>query len=212
MNSINSRKTHAIIDSNLYKIKLNVNLKMLLTKSLETNVFLLSYLKIALERKDWNEAGRVKSELDVMLRSDAMGFIVRSRYKQNAEEEKASLYHAAREAKNSSNNMSSLKIGGQVVQDKSVIEDEVINFFGALFNGHHNSNLVDTGQAFVPDNSHLSDFLDSLSSMDDMSSEKLHEDAAFEEIDDIIKQCDNNKAPGLDGLSYEFYKATWELI
>ena len=45
-----------------------------------------------------------------------------------------------------------------------------------------------------------------------MSSEKLHEDAAFEEIDDIIKQCDNNKAPGLDGLSYEFYKATWELI
>ena len=114
MNSINSRKTHAIIDSNLYKIKLNVNLKMLLTKSLETNVFLLSYLKIALERKDWNEAGRVKSELDVMLRSDAMGFIVRSRYKQNAEEEKASLYHAAREAKNCSDNMSSLKIGGKL--------------------------------------------------------------------------------------------------
>ena len=48
--------------------------------------------------------------------------------------------------------MRSLKIGGQVVQDSSLIEEEVINFFGALFNGHHNSDLVDTGQAFIPDN------------------------------------------------------------
>ena len=53
-----------------------------------TKKFLLSYLKIALDRKDWQEVGRVKTELDIMLRSDAMEFVVRSRYKQNAEEGK----------------------------------------------------------------------------------------------------------------------------
>ena len=177
-----------------------------------TKRFLLSYLKLALEVKDWNEVGRVKSELDIMLRSDAMGFVVRSRYKQNAEEEKASLFHAAREARNSSNNISSLKIGGQVVKDNCLIEDEVINFFGALFNGHHNSDLVNTGLPFVPNNSHMAEFLDGLSSMDNDVSEKLHEDVTIDEVDDIIKNCDNNKAPGLDGLSYEFYKSTWEII
>ena len=129
-----------------------------------------------------------------------MWFVVRSRYKQNAEEEKASLYHAARESRNSSNNISSLKIGGLVVKDKNLIEDEVVRFFGALFNGHHNADLVNTGVPFVPDSSHMSDFLEGLSSMDNDVSDKLHEDASGDEIDDIIKQCDNNKAPGLDGL------------
>ena len=39
MNSINSRKPHASMDSTLYKINLNCNLKMVLTKPLEVNDF-----------------------------------------------------------------------------------------------------------------------------------------------------------------------------
>ena len=132
-----------------------------------TKKFLLSYLKLVLERKDWSEVGRVKSELDMMLRSDAMGFVVRSRFKQNAEEEKASLYHAAKENRNSSNSVTSLKIAGQVVKNSNQIEEEVIHFYGALFNGHHNADLVDTGVPFVPNDSFLAEFLQGLSSMDD---------------------------------------------
>ena len=56
--------------------------------------FLLSYLKLVINQKNWDEVSRVRHELDVMLRSDLMGFIVRSRYKQNAEMERASLFHA----------------------------------------------------------------------------------------------------------------------
>ena len=162
---------------------------------------LLSYLNLALERHDWSEVGRVKSELDLMSRADAMGFVVRSRFKQNAEEERASLYHAVKEVKNSSHNINSLKIGGRIVKDPRVIEDEVVNFFGALLNGQHDSNLVDTGVPFVPDNSFLADFLQGLSSLDNDQSAKLHEDVDVEEVDTIIKECENNKAPGLDGLS-----------
>ena len=35
----------------------------------------------------------------------------------------------------------------------------------------------------------------------------------YEEVDFIVnKKCADNKAPGIDGLSYEFYKSTWPII
>ena len=48
--------------------------------------------------------------------------------------------------------------------------------------------------------------------MDNAVSDELHEDNAIDDIDYIIKYCDNNNAPGLDGLCYKFYKSTWEMI
>ena len=62
-----------------------------------------------------------------------MGFIVRSRFGQNAEEERASLFHAGRELKNNKNNLFTLKKDGIQLTDESTIEAEVIRFFGALF-------------------------------------------------------------------------------
>ena len=70
----------------------------------DTKKFLLSYLKICLGAKDWNEVARVKSKIDKMLKEDSMGFKVRSRFKQNLENESASLFHANREAKNAAKN------------------------------------------------------------------------------------------------------------
>ena len=46
-----------------------------------------------------------------------------------------------------------------VTDNKKNIESEVIKYFDALFNGHHDNNLQDTGQPFMPDNSELNDFL-----------------------------------------------------
>ena len=80
--------------------------------------FLLAYLKIVLKSKDWSEVARVKHELKTIFLEDSMGFVIRSRYKQNAEEEKASIFHAAREVKNDQNNINSLKINGNTVKDR----------------------------------------------------------------------------------------------
>ena len=147
-----------------------------------------------------------------MIKADAMGIVIRSRHKQNAEEERASLYHAAKEAKNSKNNISSLKIGGRVIKDKLLIEKEVLEYFGALFNGHHNTDLVDTGKPFVPNEQFLGEFLVGLGRLPDAERDKLEEDFVMEELEVVIKNCDTNKSPGLDGLSYEFYKAVWPII
>ena len=141
-----------------------------------------------------------------------MGFIVRSQFSQNLEEEQASLFHAAKEVCNKKNDLSDLKINGNVCSNPNEIEKEVINYFHALFNGHHNRDMVNTGSPFTPDNSGLSDLLQDLSSLDDNQRSKLEEDIDIEEMDIIVSECANNKAPGLDGISYEFYKATWSII
>ena len=174
--------------------------------------FLLSYLKLVLAEKNWEEFARVRGKLDTMLKADAMGIVIRSRFKQNSEDEKASLFHAARELKNDKNNVKSLKIGGVTVNDQGKIEEEVLKFFGALFNGHHDVNLVDTGVPFVADNKYLGEFLEGLGNLSDTDRDKLHVDLTMEELSEVIKNADNNKSPGLDGLPYEFYGAVWSVI
>ena len=181
------------------------------TRRDHTKKFLLSYLKTVLTNKNWGEVARVKDTLKGMLLEDAMGIAVRSRFNNVAKDETASLYHAAREAKNSKNNLSSLRINGRIETDSSLIEKEVISFFNALFNGHHNVDLVDTYVPFAPNNNCLDELLEGLGALSDVDSEKLHEDISEQEIGKVIKECDN-KAPGCDGLSYEFYKAVWPVI
>ena len=174
--------------------------------------FLLSCLKLALAAKNWNEISQLKSKIKVLLKQDAIGYKVRCGFHQNAENEQASLYHAAKELKNTKNHLLNLRIGNDFVSSEDAIEQEVTSYFGALLNGHHDSTLCDTGSPFVPNNANLDSFLQGLTSMDPESSEKLEDDVDILELDYIIKQCANNKSPGIDGISYEFYKKTWSII
>ena len=80
-------------------------------------------------------------ELHAIVIHNNMGLVIRSKCQQNAEEEKASIYHAARKARNERNNISALKIDGSIVKDRVQIENTVISFFHALFNGFHNIKL-----------------------------------------------------------------------
>ena len=105
-----------------------------------------------------------------------------------------------------------MQSGDDNISDNVKIEETVVNFFHALFNGFHDRNLINTGSSFIPDNSNLPDFLQNLQSMDACDAEILEGDIAIDELDFVVKNCANNKSPGLDGLSYEFYKTTWPII
>ena len=88
----------------------------------DTVSFLLSYLKVVLNNQNWGEVARVKEELKLIFFRDSYGFLVRSRYKQNAEEERASLFHAAKEISNDKNNINALKINDEIVRDPELIK------------------------------------------------------------------------------------------
>ena len=154
----------------------------------------------------------IREKLNLILREDAMGFVVRSRFSQNAEEERASLFHAGRELKNKKNNVIQLRKQGVTLTDPSDIEAEVTTFFKALFNGYHDTSLNNTGSPFIPDNSGLDEMLTDLSSMNIEDSQKLEIDISEDELEFVISKCSTNKSPGLDGLCYEFYKCTWFII
>ena len=156
---------------------------------------------------------RVKTMLKDMLQEDAFGYVVRSRFKNNVSEEAASLFHANREVKNAkNNNIDSLKINDDVISNQEVIEEEVTGFFHALFNGYHDENIVNTGKTFEADNSNLGFFLNDLATLSDSDRDGLVKDMAMGELEEIVKNCDHNKSPGLDGLSYELYQKTFPII
>ena len=111
------------------------------------------------------------------------------------------------------NSLRQLKINNQITSEKKTIEAAVLKYFGALFNGHHDRHGVDSGEPFVPDYSGLPDFLANLGQLSEQSQQSLVRDFSYEDIKNIVfKECDKNKSPGLDGLPYEFYQVTWEII
>ena len=77
---------------------------------------------------------------------------------------------------------------------------------------YHNSSLVNTGSSFVPDYSGLDSYLDGLGTLPDLVRDEMEKDIIMEELRDIVKECGNNKSPGLDGLSYELYKIVLDVI
>ena len=181
-------------------------------KRADTMSFLLSYLKVVSIDKNWTEVARIKEEIKKMILQDSMGIVVRSRYQQISEEEKGSIFYAAREIKNSRNNISALKVNESIVKDRKIIEATVTTFFTSLFNGHHNSKLENTGASFVPDYSGVDEFLNGIGVMSDSESQEMIHDISMEELEETLKKCKNNKSPGLDGFPYELYKVTWSVI
>lgn len=138
----------------------------------------------------------LEKKIKKLLLKDSMGFIVRSRYKENLESEKASLFFMNRENKNfKKNTLQELKIENNITSDKNIIEAAVLKYFGALFNGHHDRQGQDTGQPFVPDYSGLPEFLEGLGSLSQENQANLVKPLSYEVIKKIVlHDCDNNKS------------------
>ena len=54
--------------------------------------------------------------------------------------------------------------------------------------------------------------MEGLGRLNDVDSNAKHKDIAMEELEEVVENCENNKSPELDGLTYEFYKAVWPVI
>ena len=172
-------------------------------KRKDSKRFWFAYLKTALNARHWEEFARIKEKINNMIMEDASGYVIIIRLKNNASTEAASLYHTNKEFKNSQkNSLKKIKINGSVVEDDKAIEEEVTQYFHALFNGYHNSSLVNTGSSFVLDYSGLNSYLDGLGTLNDLVRDEMEKNIIMEELRDIVKECGNNKSHGLDGLSY----------
>ena len=64
-----------------------------------TKNFLFAALKSATMREEWDLGSILKEKLLKILKYEAHGVVIRSRYQQNSEEERASLFHHGKEVK-----------------------------------------------------------------------------------------------------------------
>ena len=93
-------------------------------------------LSSALTDKDWVQVAVIWWRLKEIMNKKNLGFW--SRFKENLEGERASLYHLNREKKKANQkSVSKLSINGNDVENKEDIEEEIAGFFGALFKGYH---------------------------------------------------------------------------
>ena len=183
--------------------------------------FLLALLRVATSKENWQLVAQTKEKLNLIVKQEAFGLVVRSRDNQSSEEETASIHHLN---KSSKRNLEKLKVhqdgvvgyrkgfAMETTDNLKRIEDETVHFYDALLNGRQDDQLRDTGQVFQPDYSHLDGFLSNLSQLSQASKESLVQPLTTEEVKDALKTCANSKSPGLDGLPYEFYKKTWQVI
>ena len=66
-------------------------------------------------------------------------------------------------------------------EDEVAIEEEITQFFHALFNGHHSTSLKDTGKPFEADDNDLNYFLQDLGALPDNERDNLVKGIQIEE-------------------------------
>ena len=157
----------------------------------------------------YSEAILLKQRITEQLLIAGEGVKVRSRFKENLEKERASLYHLAREKKMAgANNLEKLIIGGVEVADKRTCEAEIINYYEPLFNGREGRS-----EPFTMEEGILSEFLnDDIGQLSDIERDNLDLPITEEELLYCVRNLPNNRTPGLDGLTNEFYRKAFPII
>ena len=175
----------------------------------DTTDFLYCLLELAITERDYPEIQRIKAALKDLVLEDAWGVAIRSRVSSEIEDEAAGIFHLNQEKNRASKcSLSSMKIGDVIETDREKIVTEVMDFFKPLFEGRHRSGGSVSDSTFSQDKSLLNYFLDGLPKLSSASKRKLEQPVSLEEYEQMLDKLPNNKSPGLDGLSYEFYKKT----
>ena len=103
-----------------------------------TRRFFTRALELALEAADWTAVAACRKRLSDMDAQAAAGLAVRSG-QPAAEEEVPGLFHAAAEGRHgpSPGLMAVRTAGGQVLRDQEDVQQEILTYFEALFQGRH---------------------------------------------------------------------------
>ena len=146
------------------------------------------------------EYSKVKTNVEKMLMEKSHGNYIRSRSIHIEHNEKSNKYFLQQEAKNAKvKNIKCLKtINGKTLNDPNEILNEQKLFYEKLY----------TKQAVVPCKG--CDFLfQDIPKLTDIDNEHCDSLITLEECGKSLKELANNKAPGTDGFTADFYKFFW---
>ena len=132
------------------------------------------------------------------------GALIRARWQQLTEGEKPTKYFLNLENRNYvSKHIRELKVNNKTVTNPKGMLDEMNFFYQNLYNKKDTVNIEDTNFA------NLGNQLPKLNEMDKLEIER---DICLEDLKHTVFKSKNNKSPGPDGFSNEFYKVFWPQI
>jgi len=99
----------------------------------------------------------------------------------------------------------------------AAVEREVSAYFSALFAGRHAAAAdaaepVDSGRPFSPNEGFVPELLEGLPALNPDDALSLERPLELAELEAAVEQVAASKSPGLDGISYEFYRSTLPLV
>jgi exonuclease III len=147
------------------------------------------------------QADNLNSKLQEELCRLAEKWQIRSKTKWIEQGEKSTKYFFSRyKARKSHSALKEIKIPENSRQE----EDDILSFARNKYAEIYKSENINLEA--------VEEITKSLPQVENSQNESLIQEITQEEISDIIKHLPNNKSPGSDGLTYEFYKLTEEKI
>jgi hypothetical protein len=183
--------------------------KMVAHRHRESRNFFQVALEAALVAEDWAGVRGCRARLEDLDKALLRGRRVRVKGSPGGAEDPLSL--AGEESRLKVGLEATRKENGEVLRDPILIEAEVVKYFEALFQGRHRAGAgdlapVDSGLPFQPDFRRLGDFLQGLQSLSGDDRALVDLPITVPDLERAVEDTSLGRSPGLDGLSYEFYK------
>ena len=153
----------------------------------------------------WMDGFRKKEEdLEDIREYRLKGALVRARWQQLAEGEKPTKFFLNLENRNFvSKHIRELKVNDQTINNPKDILNEMKVFYENLYKERETPNIEEKGFNHVIEN---------LTKLDDIDRNQVEKEITMAELETIVNKSKNNKSPGPDGFSNEFYKIFWNQI
>uniref|UniRef100_A0A3B3IJR3 Reverse transcriptase domain-containing protein n=1 Tax=Oryzias latipes TaxID=8090 RepID=A0A3B3IJR3_ORYLA len=146
----------------------------------------------------------LQCSLDDIYIKKAKGAFIRSRAKWVELGEKSTSYFCNLEKKRQEKNtIKKLHINNQLCSDPQMISKEISSFYSNLYSSSysesHNNTFFQTIKDFIP-------------KIDDNFRNSCDSEITLQELEKALSCLSNDKAPGCDGLTSNFYKFFWQHI
>ena len=144
-------------------------------------------------------------KLDKIIRQEIQGAITRSKIQWTEEGERSTKFFFGLE-KSSAKKKAITRLvdgeGNELVNQRD-ISDHVVNFYQRLYTANYVGNQSDMSEYISSSN---------LNVIDSDLRNSIDGNITLLECEEVIKKFKNNKSPGWDGLTAEFYKCFWDDI
>ena len=167
--------------------------------------FLVKIINELEKNGDLEQLELKKTELQNHRKTALQGSIVRSRIKWIEEGEKPSKYFLSLENRNFTSKIIPKLIGenGSVISDQREILSETSKFYRQLYTEQSNTENVNLEDLFKNINT---------PKLSEEEAEGLEGPVTYNELLQTLKEMKNNKSPGSDGYTAEFFKFFWNDI